>query len=88
MSDHLVRIVGDGKEIPDQEVPDGLTEKDLIELYRWLVVLRTFDERAVALQRQGRVGTYPLYWGEEGTQAGPLYALDDGDWAFPSYRQN
>ena len=87
MSDHLVRIVGDGKEIPDQEVPDGLTEKDLIELYRWLVVLRTFDERAVALQRQGRVGTYPLYWGEEGTQAGALYACNETDWIFPSYRQ-
>lgn len=87
MSD-LLRIIGDGGDIPDGDVPASLTEKDLIELYRWLVLLRTFDERAVALQRQGRIGTYPLYWGEEGTQAGPLYACDDGDWVFPSYRQN
>jgi pyruvate dehydrogenase E1 component alpha subunit len=86
MSD-LLRIVGDGKDIPDQDVPDGLAEKDLIELFRWLVLLRTFDERAVALQRQGRVGTYPLYWGEEGTQAGTLYACNETDWIFPSYRQ-
>jgi pyruvate dehydrogenase E1 component alpha subunit len=53
-----------------------------------LLLLRTFDERAVALQRQGRIGTYALYWGEEATQAGPLYACADGDWVFPSYRQN
>jgi pyruvate dehydrogenase E1 component alpha subunit len=83
-----LRIIGNGSDIPDGRVPDGLADKDLIELYRWLVLLRTFDERAVALQRQGRIGTYPLYWGEEATQAGPLYACDEADWAFPTYRQN
>ena len=84
----LIRVIGDGKDASDGPVPEGLTEKDLVELFRSLVLLRAFDERAVALQRQGRIGTYALYWGEEATQAGPLYALDDGDWAFPSYRQN
>jgi pyruvate dehydrogenase E1 component alpha subunit len=83
-----LRIIGNGSEIPDAPVPEGLGEKDLVELFRWLVLLRTFDERAVALQRQGRIGTYAMYWGEEATQAGPMYALDDGDWAFPSYRQS
>jgi pyruvate dehydrogenase E1 component alpha subunit len=84
----LLRFIGNGKDLPDAPVPDGLAEKDLVELFRWLVLLRTFDERAVALQRQGRIGTYALYWGEEATQAGALYACDDGDWVFPSYRQN
>ena len=87
MSD-VLRYIGDGSSLPDTEPPDGLTEKNLVELYRWLVLLRSFDERAVALQRQGRIGTYALYWGEEGTQAGPLYAMEEGDWVFPSYRQN
>lgn len=84
----VLRVIGNGSDVPDGEVPDGLTDKDLVELYRWLVLLRTFDERAVALQRQGRIGTYALYWGEEATQAGALYACDDADWVFPSYRQN
>jgi pyruvate dehydrogenase E1 component alpha subunit len=84
----LTRIIGNGRDTPDGPVPDGLNEKDLVEMFRWLVLLRTFDERAVALQRQGRIGTYALYWGEEGTQAGPLYACDEADWVFPSYRQN
>ena len=84
----ILRYIGDGAGVPDLDVPDGLTDKDLIELYRWLVLLRTFDERAVALQRQGRIGTYALYWGEEATQAGALYACEDRDWVFPSYRQN
>ncbi len=84
----IYRVIGNGSHLADGDVPDGLTEKDLIELYRWLVLLRTFDERAVALQRQGRIGTYALYWGEEATQAGALYACEDADWVFPSYRQN
>lgn len=83
-----VRIIGDGRNLKDAPVPDGLADKDLIELFRWIVLLRAFDERAVALQRQGRIGTYALYWGEEATQAGPLYACRDSDWVFPSYRQN
>lgn len=87
MSD-IVRIIGNGSDLPDNPVPEGLSEKDLTELFRSLVLLRTFDERAVSLQRQGRIGTYALYWGEEGTQAGALLACEEGDWVFPSYRQN
>jgi pyruvate dehydrogenase E1 component alpha subunit len=83
----LLRYLGDGRDLPDQRLPEGLGEKELLDLYRWLVILRTFDERAVNLQRQGRVGTYPMYWGEEGTQAGALYACEETDWVFPSYRQ-
>jgi pyruvate dehydrogenase E1 component alpha subunit len=88
MAMEIIRIIGNGSEVPDAPLPDGLGEKDLLELYRWLILLRTFDERAVALQRQGRIGTYAIYWGEEGTQAGALYACEETDWVFPSYRQN
>ena len=66
----------------------GLDDAQLLKLFSWLVLLRTFDERAVTLQRQGRIGTYPSFWGEEATQAGPLLALQEKDWAWPSYRQN
>jgi pyruvate dehydrogenase E1 component alpha subunit len=87
MSDDLLSFIGDGAKVPDRDIPPGLADKDLVELFRWLVHLRTFDERAVALQRQGRIGTYPLYWGEEATQAGALYACEETDWVFPTYRQ-
>jgi pyruvate dehydrogenase E1 component alpha subunit len=82
-----LRIIGDGGDVADGPVPDGLDDSDLLEIYSNLVLLRTFDERAVALQRQGRLGTYPMFSGEEATQAGPLFACTDDDWVFPSYRQ-
>jgi pyruvate dehydrogenase E1 component alpha subunit len=68
-------------------VPDSLTESDLLELYRRLVLLRTFDERAVMYQRQGRIGTYAIFWNHEAIQVGATYPLTDDDWIFPSYRE-
>lgn len=84
----IIRIIGDGAAVPDRPPPEGLSDKDLVEIFRAAVLLRTFDERAVALQRQGRIGTYPPFWGEEGIQAGAFYALSPDDWVFPSYRQS
>src|SRR5204862_469947 len=69
-------------------VPHGLTESDLLELYRRLVLLRTYDERSVVYHRQGRIGTYAIYWNHEAIQAGATYALADDDWIFPSYRES
>src|SRR3954451_8721958 len=83
----LRRIIGDGEGVPDGEV-EGLTDHDLIELYRGMVLLRTYDERSVVYHRQGRIGTYAIYWNHEAMQAGSVYALEDDDWIFPSYRES
>src|SRR6184192_3500073 len=83
----LHRVIGDGESVPDGEV-EGLDESDLVELFRRLVVLRTYDERSVVYHRQGRIGTYAIFWGHEGMQVGAVSALDDEDWIFPSYRES
>jgi pyruvate dehydrogenase E1 component alpha subunit len=83
----LRRVIGDGHSVPDGEV-DGLAETDLVELYRSMVLLRTYDERSVVYHRQGRIGTYAIFWGHEAIQAGSVHALDDSDWLFPSYRES
>jgi pyruvate dehydrogenase E1 component subunit alpha len=66
----------------------GLTESDLLELYRRMVLLRTYDERSVVYHRQGRIGTYAIFWNHEAIQAGATFALEDDDWIFPSYRES
>ena len=83
----LRRVIGDGDTVPDGAV-DGLADADLLELYRQLVLLRTYDERSVVYHRQGRIGTYAIYWGHEAMQVGAAYALDREDWIFPSYRES
>jgi pyruvate dehydrogenase E1 component alpha subunit len=83
----LRRVIGDGASIPDGEVA-GLEERDLLELYRSMVLLRTYDERSLVYHRQGRIGTYAIFWGHEAMQAGSVHALAEEDWIFPSYRES
>ena len=83
----LRRVIGDGESLLDGEV-DGLSADELIALYRNLVLLRTYDERSVVYHRQGRIGTYAIFWNHEAMQAGSAFALEDRDWIFPSYRES
>src|SRR5881275_689037 len=83
----LRRVIGDGESVPDGEV-EGLSEDDLLELHRRMVLLRTYDERSVVYHRQGRIGTYAIFWNHEAIQAGATFALRDSDWIFPSYRES
>ena len=53
----------------------GLDEKELIEMYRLMVLSRDFDRRAVAAQRQGRIGTYAMLEGHEAVQIGSALAF-------------
>ena len=66
----------------------GLADADLLELHRRIVLLRTYDERSVVYHRQGRIGTYAIFWNHEAIQAGATFALGDDDWIFPSYRES
>src|SRR6059058_5536083 len=83
----LRRVIGDVDGAGDREV-DGLGEQELLELYRSMVLLRTYDERSVVYHRQGRIGTYAIFWNHEAMQAGVVHALEDDDWVFPSYRES
>src|SRR3954453_2496202 len=86
-SHDLRRVIGDGDGIPDGEV-EGVSEQDLLELYHSMVLLRTYDERSVVYHRQGRIGTYAIFWNHEAMQAGAVQALEREDWIFPSYRES
>ena len=66
----------------------GLADAELLELHRRMVLLRTYDERSVVYHRQGRIGTYAIFWIHEAIQAGATFALGDDDWIFPSYRES
>ena len=83
----LRRVIGDGAGTPDAEV-DGLDDAGLLDIHRSMVLLRTYDERSLTYHRQGRIGTYAIFWGTEAIQAGSVHALEADDWVFPSYRES
>jgi pyruvate dehydrogenase E1 component alpha subunit len=65
----------------------GLRHEDLLELYRWMALVRRADLEATALQRQGELAVYPPLLGQEAAQVGSAFALGSDDWIFPSYRE-
>src|SRR5919199_3373693 len=70
----LRRVIGDGDGHPDADV-EGLDDAGLLALHRSMVLLRTYDERSLTYHRQGRIGTYAIFWGAEAVQAGSVHAL-------------
>jgi len=78
----LRRVIDEEREV------EGLGEQAMLDLYRSMVLLRTYDERSLVYHRQGRIGTYAIFWGHEAMQAGSVHALEAGDWIFPSYRES
>ncbi|HZX00503.1 MAG TPA: pyruvate dehydrogenase (acetyl-transferring) E1 component subunit alpha [Trueperaceae bacterium] len=83
MSD-TVRYVSESGELIG-EMP--LAAEELITCYRAMRRARHFDDRAVTLQRQGRLGVYPLFRGQEAAQVGAALALGPDDWLVPTYRE-
>src|SRR5512138_1085448 len=64
-----------------------LDEADIRRLYELLVLARIFDRRALSLQREGRIGTYPSILGQEAAQVGSAFAMEGSEWIFPSFRE-
>ncbi len=67
-------------------LPDISTER-VVAMYRHMARARGFDRKALALQRQGRIGTYPPLEGHEAAQIASAMALEDQDWVYPAYRE-
>jgi len=70
------------------EFPEHLRDPArLAGLFRRMLFVRAFDAKAVALQRTGKLGTYPSALGHEATQVGIGACMRRGDVFAPSYRE-
>ncbi|AEB11974.1 pyruvate dehydrogenase (acetyl-transferring) E1 component subunit alpha [Marinithermus hydrothermalis] len=81
----IIRFLDDnGKPLKDPP----FEAEELIEGYKALRRARFFDEKALILQRQGKLGVFPPIRGQEAAQVGATLALRPTDWAVPSYRES
>ncbi len=65
----------------------SLTNQELIEIYRLMVLSRRVDDREILLKRQQKVFFQVSGAGHEALQVGAALALRPGyDWFFPYYR--
>lgn len=72
----------------DEELMPKLTSAQIKKLYELMVLTRIFDEKALNLQRQGRLGTYAQIKGQEACQIGSAILMEKEDLAFPAFREH
>lgn len=72
---------------PITELPEFAKDTEhLIRLYRFMLLTRLFDAKAITLQRTGKLGTYPSTRGQEAVFVGIGDALAKDDILVPYYR--
>jgi pyruvate dehydrogenase E1 component alpha subunit len=77
----------DGR-IDRKNMPD-VHRDQMLRMYKLMRQMRLFDEKALNLQRQGRIGTYGSLRGQEAAQAGLAVNLSEtDDWLIPSFREH
>jgi len=66
---------------------DRLSNKDLVQMYRWLVLIRAFEDRVGELWREGSLQESPHgSQGQEAIAVGACYGLRPEDQVLPSLR--
>ncbi|MBN2491988.1 MAG: pyruvate dehydrogenase (acetyl-transferring) E1 component subunit alpha [Planctomycetes bacterium] len=71
----------------DRALEPELSDADLLRLHRFMEMARDSDQRMLKLQRQGRIGTFPLCTGQEAPSCGAALAMRESDWLVASYRE-
>jgi pyruvate dehydrogenase E1 component alpha subunit len=83
----MLRILDENGIIINEAYASSFSEEQLRRFYWWMHFARVADQKALNLQRQGRMGTYASLLGQEAIQLGSASAMAPEDWFFPSYRE-
>lgn len=70
------QILNEEGEIVNESAMPDLSDEQLQELMRRMVYTRIWDQRAVSLNRQGRLGFYAPMGGQEASMLGSQFALE------------
>src|SRR5690625_4400348 len=75
------------KTVENEHVHLGLTDEDVLEMYKKMLLARKLDERMWLLNRAGKIPFVISCQGQEATQVGAAFALDrEVDYIAPYYR--
>ncbi|MBY7143777.1 pyruvate dehydrogenase (acetyl-transferring) E1 component subunit alpha [Virgibacillus sp. NKC19-3] len=82
----MFQVLNENGEIVNKDDMPDLSDEELKELMRRMVYTRILDQRSIALNRQGRLGFYAPTAGQEASQLGSQFALEQDDFLLPGYR--
>jgi 2-oxoisovalerate dehydrogenase E1 component alpha subunit len=78
--------ISESKPVPKHEAL-GLSKEALLDMYYYMLLARSLDERMWLLNRQGKAPFVISCQGHEAIQIGTVFALDrEKDWFLPYYR--
>jgi 2-oxoisovalerate dehydrogenase E1 component alpha subunit len=82
----FIQVLNENGELCE-DLPSFAKDKGaLIDLYKTMVKTRTFDKKAIALQRTGKMGTYAPINGQEAISTAIGHAMHKEDVFVPYYR--
>lgn len=87
LKNQMVQILDHEGNLRDDLRPKELTDEVVRSLYEKMVFCRMCNERALKMQRSGRMGTFTSVEGQEAAQIGSEFALDKRDWVVPAFRE-
>ena len=64
----------------DESLDPNLPKDLLLRMYIGMKLARAFDDKALKLQRSGRMLTFAPLLGQEASQIGSVAALEKDDW--------
>ncbi len=82
----FLQILNAQGEVVNSDRLPKLSDEKLRDIMHKMVFTRIWDDRAVKLTRQGRLGFYAPVAGQEGSMIGSETATDRQDFILPSYR--
>lgn len=83
----FIQVLDPEGRVVDESGVKGISEADMMQMYRHMVFTRLWNTKALSLQRQGRVGTLASVRGQEASNIGMGMALGPNDWFCPSFRE-
>lgn len=87
LSGRMLQILDENGVVKEPELMPALSDAEWLELYKTMVLTRAADDKALQLQRQGRMLTYAPNTGQEAAQVGPAAAMAKNDWLVPAFRE-
>ncbi|WP_134159934.1 pyruvate dehydrogenase (acetyl-transferring) E1 component subunit alpha [Alicyclobacillus sacchari] len=81
-----VQVLDENGNVTNPDLLPSLSDEQLRELMKRMVFTRIWDQRAIKLSRQGRLGFYAPVAGQEASMIGCEFATQKEDFLLPGYR--
>lgn len=87
MKGQMVQILDQDGNHKEDLLPKEMTDDVVKQMYEDLWYVRLTNNRALKMQRQGRMGTFASVKGQEACQLASEMALKKEDWIVPAFRE-